>query len=103
MWPTGGVVRLVSEEQMVWFLLAQVLALLVDLIAMGRRSVDEQDLEIVLLRHQLRLLQRRHPAAPRLARWEKLPLAVLAAKLAAAGAGGEARLGRGLLGGSPRT
>ena len=53
---------------MVWFVLAHGLAVLVDLIAMGRRSADEKDLEIVLLRHQLRLLQRRHLAAPRLAR-----------------------------------
>src|SRR5919199_1286415 len=67
MWPTGGVVRLVSEEPMVWCVLAQVFALLVDLLAMGRRSADEKDLEIVLLRHELRLLQRRQPAPPQLA------------------------------------
>src|ERR687885_273174 len=103
MWPTGGVVRLVSEEQMVWFLLAQVLAILVDLLAMGRRSADEKDLEIVLLSHQLRLLQRRQPAAPRLARWEKLPLAVLAAKLAGAVAGGKGRLRRSMLVVRPET
>ncbi len=47
---------------MAWFLLAHMLALLVDLLAMGRRSADEKDLEIVLLRHELRLLQRRQPA-----------------------------------------
>src|ERR671932_1384659 len=103
MWPTGGVVRLVSEEQMAWFLLAHMLALLVDLLAMGRRSADEKDLEIVLLRHELRLLQRRQPAPPRLARWEKLPLAVLAAKLAGAVAGGKARLRRSMLVVSPAT
>jgi transposase InsO family protein len=103
MWPTGGVVRLVSEEQMAWFLLAHMLALLVDLLAMGRRSADEKDLEIVLLRHELRLLQRRQPAPPRLARWEQLPLAVLAAKLAGAVAGGKARLRRSLLVVSPET
>src|SRR5919202_5106580 len=103
MWPTGGVVRLVSEEQMAWFLLAHMLALLVDLLAMGRRSADEKDLQIVLLRHELRLLQRRQPAPPRLGRWEKLPLAVLAAKLAGAVAGGKARLSRSLLVVSPET
>src|ERR671933_258031 len=88
---------------MVWCVLAQVFAILVDLLAMGRRSADEQDLELVLLRHQLRLLQRRQPAPPRLARWEQLPLAVLAAKLAGAVAGGKARLSRSLLVVSPET
>jgi hypothetical protein len=33
-----------------WCVLAQVFAILVDLLAMGRRSADEKDLEIVLLR-----------------------------------------------------
>src|SRR5919199_6542226 len=103
MWPTGGVVRLVSEEPMVWCVLAQVFAILVDLLAVGRRSADEKDLEIVLLRHELRLLQRRQPAPPRLARWEQLPLAVVAAKLAGAVAGGKARLSRSLLVVSPET
>src|SRR3712207_8153151 len=88
---------------MVWCVLAQVFAILVDLLAMGRRSADEKDLEIVLLRHELRLLQRRQPAPPRLARWEKLPLAVLAAKLAGAVAGGQARVSRSLLVVSPAT
>ena len=88
---------------MAWCVLAQVFAILVDLLAMGRRSADEKDLEIVLLRHELRLLQRRQPAPPRLARWEKLPLAVLAAKLAGAVAGGKARLRRSLLVVSPET
>jgi hypothetical protein len=36
----------------------------------------------VLLRHQLRILLRKRGRPPRLARWEKLTLAVLAAKLA---------------------
>src|SRR5215217_154019 len=103
MWPTGGVLRRVSEEDMVWFVLAQVFAILVDLITMGRRSADEKDLEIVLLRHQLRLLQRRQPARARLARREKLPLAVLGAKLAGVVAGGQARLHRSMLVVGPET
>ena len=88
---------------MVWCVLAQVFAILVDLLAMGRRSADEKDLEIVLLRHQLRLLQRRQPAPARLARWEQLPLAVLAAKLAGVVAGGKDRLRRSLLVVRPET
>jgi len=45
---------------------------------------DPKDLEILLLRHQLRMLQRTsgHPA--RLSRWDKLILAILATTLKAA-------------------
>jgi len=67
---------------MVWLILGHPVAFLVDLIAGGRRAADGNDLEIVLLRHQLRILQRKAERAPRLARWEKLTLAVLTAKLA---------------------
>ena len=66
-----------SERRMIWFVLAQLLGFLVDLVALGRCSDSEKDLEIVLLR-------RRPP--PRLGRWEKLTLAVLATKLADAAA-----------------
>ncbi|HWE60504.1 MAG TPA: integrase core domain-containing protein [Chloroflexota bacterium] len=38
-------------------------------------------MEILLLRRQLAILQRRQPRPPRLTRWEKLGLAVLASKL----------------------
>jgi hypothetical protein len=67
---------------MVWLLLGHLVAFLVDLLAARRRAADGKDLEIVLLRHQLRILQRKAGRPPRLARWEKLTLAVLAAKLA---------------------
>ena len=53
---------------MIWFVVAQSLGLLVDLIAARRRSPSEKDLGIALLGHQLRLLQRRHPQPPRLTR-----------------------------------
>ena len=66
---------------MVWLILGHLVAFLVDLVAGGRRAPDEKDLEIVLLRHQLRILQRKRGRAPRLARWERLTLAVLVAKL----------------------
>ena len=45
------------------------------------RTADARDLKIALLRHQLRLLLRHAGRSPRLSRWEKLTLAVLAAKL----------------------
>ena len=54
-------------------------------------------MEILLLRHQLRLLQRQRPRSPRLSRWEKLTLAVLTAKVARLTAGPRTRLERVLL------
>jgi putative transposase len=67
---------------MVWLILGHLVAFLVDLSAGGRRATAEKDLEIVLLRHQLRILQRQAGRPPRLARWEQLTLAVLVTKLA---------------------
>jgi putative transposase len=86
-----------------WFVLAQLLAVLVDLVASPRRPERAKDLEIALLRHQLRVLQRRQPRPPRLARGDKLALAVLAAKLTGLAAGGRARLSRSLLLFQPET
>ena len=48
---------------MVWFVLAHVVSFVVDLVLVAVRRPDrDKDLEILLLRHQLRLLERR--AAP---------------------------------------
>jgi putative transposase len=65
----------------VWLVLAHVVSFVVDLVVVARQRDDRvKELEILLLRHQIRLLQRRQPRPPRLSRWEKLTLAVLAAK-----------------------
>ena len=66
---------------MAWLILGHLVAFLVDLVAGGHRATDAKDLEIALLRHQLRILQRQRGRPPRLARWERLTLAVLVAKL----------------------
>ena len=52
-----------------------------------RRATAAKDLEIALLGHQLRILQHKRGRPPRLARWERLTLAVLATKLAGLVAG----------------
>ena len=65
---------------MFWSMLAQVTALMLDLFTARRQPEVAKDLELVLLRHQLRVLQRRQPR-PRLAPWERLTLALLATKL----------------------
>jgi hypothetical protein len=76
-----------------WFVLAHLIALLVDLVTLTRPPDRDKDLQILLLQHQLRLAQRQRPQ-PRLTRWERLTLAVLTAKLAQLTAGPRAQLDR---------
>jgi len=66
---------------MVWFVVMHLVGFIVDLIGGAPGEADEKDLQIALLRHQVRLLQRRSPRPPRLTRWEKLTLAALTARL----------------------
>lgn len=61
---------------MFWSILAQILSFLLDLATVQRRSNQAKDLEILVLRHQLRVLQRRLPHPSRPSRWEKLTLAI---------------------------
>ena len=79
---------------MVFFLLAQAFSLLLDLIWVGRRGDDDKGLEIVLLRQQLRILQRKQPSVLRISRSEKRALVVLARKLMGPTTGARARLGQ---------
>ena len=82
---------------MFWFVLAHLVAFLVDL-TLGRRQLDgDKDLQILVLRHQVRLLQRQRPRRPRLTRGEKLTLAVLAAALVRATIGPRHQLDQYLL------
>jgi putative transposase len=61
------------------------------------RSECEKDLEILLLRQQLRILQRTRTHPPRLSWWEKVPLAMLAGKLIQGATFSRARLSQSLL------
>jgi transposase InsO family protein len=65
---------------MVYNALAHLLAILLDLLALLRRSDHAKDLEILALRQQLRILQRAQPVV-RPTRCEKLVLAMIAATL----------------------
>jgi putative transposase len=62
------------------YVLVQVFRLLLDLLATRRLSDQQKDLEILLLRHQLQILQRKLPnsRAPRVSKWETGILAALA-------------------------
>ncbi len=77
---------------MLWAVLTHLAGFVVDLIVSTRRTEDAKDLEIALLRHQLRLSQRRSLRPPRLSCWEKLTLAVLVAKLSRLTSGTQGRL-----------
>ncbi len=77
---------------MIYFMLAHSLMLLLDLATIMWHSEHEKDLEILLLRQQLRILQRKYPHPPRLSRCEKLGLAVLAVRFMAASSNARSRL-----------
>ncbi len=77
---------------MIYSLLACTFAFLLDVAAVLRHSDPEKDLEILLLRQQLRILKRKHPRPPHLSRWDKLGLAVLAARLVVLSSTGRSRL-----------
>ncbi|MBW8009638.1 MAG: transposase [Chloroflexi bacterium] len=66
---------------MIWFILGHIFSSLLSIFNLTRLSNPEKDLEILMLRHQLAILQRKlnHPVKP--TRIEKLTLAVLAVKL----------------------
>ncbi len=88
---------------MVWFVLLHLVGFVVDLLTATRRTDRDKDLEILLLRHQLQVLQRQRPQPLRLTRWEKLTLAVLTAKLTQLTAGPRAHLDQVLLLFKPET
>ena len=66
---------------MVFFVLATLLSWCIDLGTLRFQSDRNKELEILLLRRQLAILQRTQQRPPRLSRWEKVGLAVLKSKL----------------------
>ncbi len=66
---------------MIFYLLAHPWSVLLDLIWLRHRVDHDKDIEILLLRQQLRILQRKQPHPPRISHWEKLTVVVLARKL----------------------
>ena len=66
---------------MIFRLILFVWAFVLDLAAVSRLAEDEKDLEILLLRQQLRMVERKQPRGPHLPRWQKVPLAALAMRL----------------------
>ena len=66
---------------MAWFILTQLFSTFIQLVRIGRLSDQEKDLEIMILRYQLDLAERKLPTPLKPPRVEKLTLAVLVAKM----------------------
>ena len=64
-----------------WFILAQTFSILITIVRIGRLSEQEKDLEILVLRQQLAILQRKQEKPVKPNRAEKMMLAVLTTKL----------------------
>jgi hypothetical protein len=70
-------------ENMVWFMVLQIVSTLIELIQFRRTSVSDKEMESLLLRRQLAIYERRQRQPMRLTRGEKLTLVVLAVRLKA--------------------
>lgn len=88
---------------MPFIMFAVFFSVLLDLLRLLARSEQEKDLEILLLRQQLRILQRTRARSPRLSWWERLPLVMLAAKLVQGATNSRTRLSQSLLLFTPET
>ena len=64
-----------------WFILKHIFSTILSIIHITRLSDQEKDLEILILRQQLSILQRKHNSPIRPNRVEKITLAVLTARL----------------------
>jgi len=65
---------------MVWYAISVLLTLLLDVFAWRAPQADK-DLEILVLKQQLRILERKLGHQPRISRWEKCWLALAVVKL----------------------
>jgi len=68
---------------MIWFLISQVVRLVLDLLTLHNLLDKDKDLELLVLRQQIRILERRLGKPVRPSRVEKLLLTVTAVQLKA--------------------
>ena len=59
---------------MVYWIVLHFLQFFFDVMTVSHLSEREKDVQILLLRQQLRIVERKQQHAPRLARWQKLIL-----------------------------
>jgi hypothetical protein len=66
---------------MVWFLISQIFSTLISLIQIGRMAETDKDLEIMVLRYQLGIAERKMQKPVQVNRGERITPAVLAGRL----------------------
>jgi hypothetical protein len=66
-----------AEASRVFRVVLFVWEFLMDVLAVSRLSNEEKELEILLLRQQLRIVERKQERGPQIPRWQKVPLAML--------------------------
>ncbi|HEX3052978.1 MAG TPA: helix-turn-helix domain-containing protein [Aggregatilineaceae bacterium] len=66
---------------MVFRVILLVWEFLLDAWAVSRMTEDEKDLEILMLRQQLRIVERKQERGPQIPRWQKVPLVAIAMRL----------------------
>ena len=76
-WPEDGKV----EGRWSFVSILFVWEFLLDVLAVSRLTDDEKDLEILLLRQQLRIVERKQERGPQIPRWQKVPLVALVLRL----------------------
>jgi hypothetical protein len=64
-----------------WYIVMQLFSTLLEWVRIGRLSEREKDLEILILRKQLMIVEQQRDKLVRLSRVEHLTLAVISAKL----------------------
>lgn len=64
-----------------WYILANIFKVFLTLFRLGFHSDQEKDLEILILRHQLNILERKHNQIVRADRVDRMLLSVLADRL----------------------
>jgi hypothetical protein len=69
------------EVVMIYQIVLFMWSFLLDVYAISRLTDDEKDVEILLLRQQLRIVERQQVRGPRLPRWQKIPLVALVVRL----------------------
>ncbi len=66
---------------MVFQVILFVWAFVLDVTAVSRMTDNAKDLEILLLRQQLRIVERRQDRGPQIPRWQKVPLIALVLRM----------------------
>jgi putative transposase len=82
---------------MIYWIMTHSIQFVLDMLSVVRLSDDDKDIEILLLRQQLRIATRHHDRGPNIPSWEKMTLAILAHRLKQASNTGRTKLATNVL------